>query len=156
MNILMVKTEGITRMISILEIAYRKLFSSEEVYIRKESSGTEKIVKEGSVTVQLNVVNRNGDTIKPIKIEADLNTGFLPTFSKVPTSYHELEWVAYIHAPDDSKDLFPISESIEDIFNRDVNDYRKEDKRLVHMEWISVNIPLYTHYLMQRVAKKID
>lgn len=156
MNILMVKTKNVTRMISVLEIAYRKLLNSDEVYIRKESNGVDKIVKEGCVTIQLNVVNRNGGIIKPIKIEAELKTDFLPTFNKVPTSHHELEWVAYIETFDDDKEIFPIPESIEDIFNRDVSDYRREDKCIVHMEWVYVNIPLYTHYLMQRIAKKIN
>lgn len=157
-NILLVKTKGITKMIRVLEIAYRRILGSDEVYIRQEEdTGVAKIVKEGYVTVQLNVVNRNEGIIRTIKVEAELVTGSLIIPSKVPTSHFDLEWVAYLKVPGDDKELFAVSEIIEDIFNRDGFDKRKEDpETLVHMEWYCVNIPLYTHYLMERVAKKID
>lgn len=155
-NILMLKTKDIRRMIHVLEIVFRKLLNSEEVYIRQEGSGLEKIAKEGYVTIPLNVVNRNGDTIKQIKIGAELSIDPIPNYEKIPTSYHGLEWSGCIEVAFDNKELFPISEAIEEIFNLDIEGHRREDKYLVHMEWYCVNIPLYTHYLMQRVAKKID
>lgn len=156
-NILLVKTKGITKMIRILEIAYRRLLGSDEVYIRQEvDTGVTKIEKEGFVTIRLNVVNRNEGIIRTLKVEAELTTGSRIIFNKVPVSHHELEWEAYLEVPNDDKELFVVSEIIEDIFNRDVSDYRREDKHIVHMEWVCVNIPLYTHYLMQRVAKKIN
>ena len=155
-NILILKTKDVRRMIHVLEIVFRKILNSEEVYIQQEGNGVEKIVKEGYVTIFLNVVNRNGDTIKRIKIGAELSIDPIPNYEKIPTSYHGLEWSACIEVAFDNKDLFPIPEAIEDIFNRDGFDKRKEDpEALVHMEWYCVNIPLYTHYLMQRVAKKI-
>lgn len=156
-NILILKTKDVSRMIRVLEIVFRKILNSEEVYIQQEGIGVEKIVKEGYVTIFLNVVNRNGDTIKRIKIGAELSIDPIPNYEKIPTSYHGLEWSACIEVAFDNKELFPIPEAIEDIFNRDGFDKRKEDpEALVHMEWYCVNIPLYTHYLMQRVAKKIS
>lgn len=156
-NILMVKTKDIRRMIHVLEIVFRKLLNSEEVYIRQEGNGVGKIAKEGFVTIHLNVINRNGDTIKQIDIGAELSIDPIPNYEKIPTSYHGLEWIACMEVAFDNKELFPIPEAIEEIFNRDGFDKRKEDpETLVHMEWYCVNIPLYTHYLMERVAKKID
>lgn len=155
-NILLVKTKGITKMIRVLEIAYRRLLGSDEVFIRKEvDTGVAKIEKEGYVTVQLNVVNRNEGIIRTLKIEAELAPGSLIIPSKVPTSHFDLEWVAYLKVPGDDKELFAVSEIIEDIFNRDTSDDRREDKHIVHMEWVSINIPLFTHYLMERIARKI-
>ena len=156
-NILILKTKDIRRMIHVLEIVFRKLLNSEEVYIQQEGNGVGKIAKEGFVTIHLNVINRNGDTIKQIDIGAELSIDPIPNYEKIPTSYHGLEWIACMEVAFDNKELFPIPEAIEEIFNRDGFDKRKEDpETLVHMEWYCVNIPLYTHYLMERVAKKIN
>ena len=155
-NILMLKTKDIRRMIHVLEIVFRKLLNSEEVYIQQEGNSVGKIAKEGFVTIHLNVINRNGDTIKQIDIGAELSIDPIPNYENIPTSYHGLEWIACMEVAFDNKELFPILEAIEEIFNLDVEGHRREDKYLVHMEWYCVNIPLYTHYLMQRVAKKID